>query len=77
MVKTITFAVMHFSVAFTVAYLISGSFLVGGLVATIEPAINTVAYYFHEKLWQKASSDQFSALLEVLKSPIENYAMKS
>lgn len=77
MVKTITFAVMHFSVAFTVAYLISGSFLVGGLVATIEPAINTVAYYFHEKLWQKASSDRLSALLDVLKSPIESYAMKS
>lgn len=51
MKKTITFAVMHFSVAFTVAWLITGSVLVGGLLALIEPAINTVAFYFHEKVW--------------------------
>ncbi|MGQ8364530.1 DUF2061 domain-containing protein [Glaciecola sp. 1036] len=52
MFKTITFAIMHFTVAFTVAYLISGSFLVGGLIAIIEPTVNTIAYYFHEKIWQ-------------------------
>ncbi|MFC1536744.1 DUF2061 domain-containing protein, partial [Pseudomonadota bacterium] len=26
--------------------------LVGGAIALVEPMINTVAYYFHEKLWQ-------------------------
>lgn len=51
MKKTITFAVMHFSVAFTVAYLLTGSMLIGGLMALVEPAINTVAFYFHEKVW--------------------------
>ncbi|WP_051219638.1 DUF2061 domain-containing protein [Oceanobacter kriegii] len=51
MIKTLTFAVMHFSVAFTVAYLLTGDLLVGGLVALIEPAINTVAFYFHEMAW--------------------------
>ena len=53
MLKTITFAIMHFSVAFTVAYLITGSVVMGGAVALVEPAINTVAFYFHEKLWNK------------------------
>ena len=53
MLKTITFAIMHFSVAFTVAYLLNGSLVVGGAVALVEPAINTVAFYFHEKIWQK------------------------
>ena len=52
MFKTGTFAVVHFTVAFSVAYLISGSVFVGGAIALIEPMINTVAYYFHEKLWQ-------------------------
>jgi uncharacterized membrane protein len=52
MVKTLSFAVVHFSVAFSVAYIISGSVLVGGAIALVEPMINTVAYYFHEKLWQ-------------------------
>ena len=53
MLKTITFAIMHFSVAFTVAYLITGSVVLGGAVALVEPAVNTVAFYFHEKLWDK------------------------
>lgn len=52
MAKTITFAVMHFSVAFTVAYLLTGSMVVGGLVALVEPAVNTVAFYIHEKAWE-------------------------
>ena len=53
MKKTITFAVMHFTVAFTVAYLLTGSVVVGGAVALVEPAINTVAFYFHEMVWKK------------------------
>lgn len=52
MAKTMTFAVMHFSVAFGVAYLLTGSVLVGGLVALVEPAVNTVGFYLHEKAWQ-------------------------
>jgi len=51
MLKTLTFAVLHFSIAFTVAYLLTGDLLTGGLIALIEPACNTVAYYFHEKAW--------------------------
>ena len=52
MKKTFTFAIVHFFVAFTVTYLLTGSFVLGGLIALIEPAVNTVAYFFHEKAWQ-------------------------
>ena len=58
MTKTLSFAIMHFSIAFTVAYLLSGSFIVGGAIAIVEPAINTVGYYFHEKFWQKSQFQQ-------------------
>lgn len=53
LVKTITFAITHFTVAFTVAYLLTGDLMVGGLIAMIEPAINTVAYFFHERIWAR------------------------
>ena len=53
MAKTLSFAVMHFSVAFGVTYAITGSLVLGGAVALIEPAINTIAYYFHEKIWNR------------------------
>lgn len=52
MTKTLTFAVMHFSIAFMVTYLITGSAVLGGAIAFIEPAVNTVAFYFHEKIWK-------------------------
>lgn len=52
MAKTISFAILHFTVAFTVGYLLTGSLMVGGLLAIIEPACNTVVFYFHEKAWK-------------------------
>lgn len=51
--KTVTFAIMHMSVAFAVVYLMTGSLALGGAVAMIEPAINTIAYFFHEKIWER------------------------
>lgn len=56
MIKTATFAVMHFGIAFSVAYALTGDLIVGGAVALIEPAINTVAYYFHDRVWERLGS---------------------
>ena len=53
MLKTATFAIVHFGTAFLVAYLVTGSAVIGGAVAVIEPAVNTVVFYIHEKLWNK------------------------
>ena len=53
MIKTLTFGAVHMTVAFTVAYVLSGSLLVGSAIALVEPAINTVAYFFHEKVWER------------------------
>lgn len=49
--KTFSFAVVHFTVAFVVTWLLSGSWVLGGIIAMVEPAVNTVAYFFHEKAW--------------------------
>jgi uncharacterized membrane protein len=53
MTKTFSFAAVHFTVAFTVAYLMTGSVLVGGALALVEPLINTVAFHVHEKVWNR------------------------
>lgn len=65
MTKTLTFAAVHMTVAFTVAYVLSGSLLVGGAIALVEPAINTVAYFFHEKAWERARSAQRPTLAQL------------
>jgi len=51
--KTISFAIVHFTVAFSVGYLMTGSILFGSAVAIVEPAINTVAFHIHEKIWAR------------------------
>ena len=51
MAKTLTFAAVHMSVAFGVGYAMTGSLAVGGALALVEPLVNTVAYFFHEKAW--------------------------
>ncbi|MDH5444031.1 MAG: DUF2061 domain-containing protein [Gammaproteobacteria bacterium] len=60
MSKTISFAAVHFTVAFSVGYFMTGSVLVGSAIALVEPAINTVAYYFHEQIWnhRQKTADQ-------------------
>ena len=60
MLKTLTFALMHFSIAFTVAYLLSGDMLIGGLIALVEPAVNTIGYVFHEKIWQRLQQQKLA-----------------
>jgi uncharacterized membrane protein len=56
MAKTATFTVMHFSIAFTVVYLLTGDFLVGGVVALVEPLINSLGYLVHERIWERIRS---------------------
>ena len=51
--KTLSFAILHFGVAFTIGWLFTGSWLVGGALALVEPACNTVVFHFHEKVWKK------------------------
>jgi uncharacterized membrane protein len=59
--KTMSFAVVHFTVAFSVAYLMSGNLLVGGAIALVEPVVNTVAYHFHEQVWNRVNSAAVAA----------------
>jgi uncharacterized membrane protein len=55
LVKTGTFAVVHFIVAFAVAYALTGSAPIASAIALLEPLANTVAYFFHERAWARLS----------------------
>nr|WP_298690316.1 DUF2061 domain-containing protein [uncultured Dongia sp.] len=57
LLKTGSFAALHFTVGFGVAYLISGSLPVALGVALIEPAVNTVVFFFHERAWAKVPAE--------------------
>ena len=52
--KTLTYLSIHLTVGFSVAYAFTGSVSLAGGIALIEPCINAVAFFFHEKAWQRA-----------------------
>ena len=54
--KTLSFAAVHFTVAFSIGWLMTGSVLVGGALAVVEPACNTVAYHLHERAWARRAA---------------------
>ena len=62
MSKTLSFAAVHFTIAFAVGYAFTGSLLAGGAIALIEPLINTVAFFFHEKAWQRLRERRLAGL---------------
>lgn len=62
MKKTVSFAAVHMGVAFSVGYAMTGDVMVGGTLALVEPMCNTVAYYFHEKVWQGKSANHHTEI---------------
>jgi uncharacterized membrane protein len=66
-IKTLSFAITHFTVAFAVTFALTGDVVVGGLVATVEPAVNTIAYHFHEKVWLRLAPGRAAAKAESLR----------
>ena len=53
LLKTLSFAVLHFGVGFGVTFALTGSVVIATGVALIEPAVNTVVFFFHERAWQR------------------------
>lgn len=51
--KTFTYLSIHLTVGFGVAYAFTGSVTLAGGIALIEPCINAVAFFFHERAWQR------------------------
>ena len=63
--KTLTYSLMHFTVAISVAFALSGSWKVALAIGTIEPLVQTVAYTLHERAWEKAGQRPASTGLAV------------
>ena len=51
--KTCSYSCMHMVVAISVAYALSGSWLIAISIGLIEPLVQTVAYAIHERLWER------------------------
>lgn len=53
--KTCSYSVMHMIVAISVAYILSGDWVVAISIGLIEPIVQTFFYFVHESSWKKIS----------------------
>ena len=60
LLKTLTCTVVHFAVAFTAAYLLTGSRAVAAAIGLVEPLCQTLAHTVHERLWQGWGDPSFT-----------------
>lgn len=60
--KTASYYVTHISVAATVAYAVTGDLTASITLSLLEPTIQAVVYFFHERAWQKAEKQAQTAV---------------
>lgn len=53
MAKTVSFGILHVGTAFGVTYVMTGNLAVAGAVTFVEPLVNTVMHYFHDRHWDR------------------------
>lgn len=57
LIKTLTYLSIHLTIGFSVAYAFTGSASLAGGIALIEPCINAVAFFFHERAWKRVDGN--------------------
>lgn len=59
--KTLTYSAMHFCVAISVAFALTGSWQAALAIGMIEPLVQTAAYALHERAWARAGQRNVAA----------------
>ncbi|MFV0679874.1 DUF2061 domain-containing protein [Ottowia sp.] len=58
--KTASYYVMHISVAAAVAYAVTGDLWMALTLSLLEPTVQAVAFFFHEKAWARVTHNPTS-----------------
>ena len=61
--KTVSFLALHLIVGFSVAYAFTGSWMIAGGIALVEPLVNAVVFFFHERAWEEGKRP---AILDII-----------
>lgn len=51
--KTFSYYVMHITVAAAVAFMVTGNVWMALTLSMLEPTVQAVAFFFHERAWAK------------------------
>lgn len=61
LLKTGSYYIIHICVAAMVAYAVTGNLLASLTLSLLEPTVQAVAFFFHEKAWDRAGRSKASA----------------
>ena len=56
--KTLSYYIMHITVAMIVGYLVTGSLWMAVTLSLVEPTVQAFAYFFHERTWERKNKQQ-------------------
>ncbi len=51
--KTLSYYIMHITVAALVAFMVTGNLWMALTLSLIEPTVQAFAFFFHERVWNK------------------------
>lgn len=64
LLKTASYYVVHIIVAAGVAYAVTGDWITALTLSLLEPTVQMVAYFLHEKAWARSALARFRTLLK-------------
>ena len=66
LMKTGSYYVVHIVVAACVAYVVTGSWATALTLSLLEPSVQAIAYFLHDKAWARATLARFRTLIKTL-----------
>lgn len=61
--KTLSYYIMHITVAMVVGYIVTGNIWMAITLSLVEPTVQAVAYFIHERVWEKKAQTQNSKII--------------
>ncbi len=58
--KTASYYLVHIMVAAAVAYVVTGDLFMAFTLSLLEPTVQAVAFFLHEKAWERKSLPNFA-----------------
>ena len=61
--KTFSYYLMHIVIAMIVAYFVTKNLWMAMTLSLLEPSVQAIAFFFHEKIWSKKQHAQVNDAL--------------
>lgn len=69
MAKTLSYGVVHIAVAATVAFVLSGNWMIAVGIGLLEPVVQMAIYPLHEWLWERRKDKAQSTITHAAQTP--------